>query len=157
MKKIAEKWDIEYIKSRQDHYELTLKRYGVPEKDIQWASDSVQQALLQLIADDRGQWILSAGHTDRHNEYALSGIYQNRIVDIRIDRTFIDNNGIRWIIDYKTSRHEGPDVESFLDHEQERYRPQLEKYGTLMKGIDNRPVKLGLYFPLLQGWREMEI
>lgn len=152
-----EKWDAEYIKSRQSHYELSLKHHGVPEKDVRVACNSVQQALLHLIADDRGQWILSAEHTGQYNEYALSGIYQNRIVDIRIDRTFIDKNGIRWIIDYKTSRHEGPDIESFLDHEQERYRPQLEKYGTLMRAIDDRPVKLGLYFPLLQGWREMEI
>ena len=152
-----EKWGTGYIESKQGEFKFILEHLGVPEKDIQWASDSVQRALLQLIADDRGQWILSTEHTGRHNEYALTGIYQDRIVAIRIDRTFIDKKGIRWVIDYKTSRHEGPDVESFLDHEQERYRPQLVKYGTLMRSIDERPVKLGLYFPLLQGWREMEI
>ena len=152
-----ETWNPEYIKSRHNCYELSLKCQGVPEKDIYWASDSVLQALLQLNADDRGQWILSPLHTNQQNEYALSGLYQNRIVNIKIDRTFIDKNGIRWVIDYKTSRHKGTDIESFLDHEQERYRQQLEKYGTLIKGIDKRPVKLGLYFPLLKGWREMEL
>jgi len=39
---------------------------------------------------------------------------------------------------------------------EKRYREQLEKYGALMKMQDDRPVKLGLYFPLLQGWREWE-
>ena len=39
---------------------------------------------------------------------------------------------------------------------EERYREQLEKYGALMKMYEERPVKLGLYFPLLQGWREWE-
>ena len=38
--------------------------------------------------------------------------------------------------------------------EQERYRAQLERYATFMRMLDNRPVKLGLYFPLLKGWRE---
>ena len=39
---------------------------------------------------------------------------------------------------------------------EERYREQLEKYGALMKLQANEPIKLGLYFPLLQGWREWE-
>ena len=66
------------------------------------------------------------------------------------------NDRIRWIIDYKTSRHEGSDVESFLDQQQERYREQLEKYGELMQEFGKEPMKLGLYFPLLKGWREWE-
>ena len=38
----------------------------------------------------------------------------------------------------------------------ERYREQLEKYGALMSLNGKEAVKLGLYFPLLQGWREWE-
>ena len=47
-------------------------------------------------------------------------------------------------------------VDTFLDQQQERYREQLEKYGALMKLHGDEPIKLGLYFPLLQGWREWE-
>ena len=54
---------------------------------------------------------------------------------------------MRWIVDYKTGTHEGGDLEEFLDREQERYRAQLEQYAALMRSLDNRPVKLGLYFP----------
>ena len=61
-----------------------------------------------------------------------------------------------WIVDYKTSRHEEEDVDAFLDQQQERYNEQLEKYGALMGLQDDKPIKLGLYFPLLQGWREWE-
>jgi hypothetical protein len=57
-------------------------------------------------------------------------------------------------VDYKTGTHEGADVEAFLDREQERYRGQLEQYAALMRGTDSRPLRLGLYFPLLNGWRE---
>ena len=32
-----------------------------------------------------------------------------------IDRTFIDEAGVRWIIDYKTSDHEGSDLENFFE------------------------------------------
>ncbi len=63
----------------------------------------------------------------------------------------------RWIIDYKTSAHTGGDLEGFLDNEQERYRSQLENYAGVIQSMDSRPVSLGLYFPLLQGWREWRI
>lgn len=71
-----------------------------------------------------------------------------------IDRTFHSMDGQRWIVDYKISSHEGADVEFFLDREQERYRAQLNRYAALMRKIDDQPIKLGLYFPLLKGWRE---
>jgi len=45
-------------------------------------------------------------------------------------------------------------LEAFLDREQERYRKQVEQYAALMKMFDKREIKLGLYFPLLKGWRE---
>lgn len=63
-------------------------------------------------------------------------------------------NGVRWIVDYKTGTHERGDLEAFLDRGQERYSAQLERYAKLMRMLNNRPVKLGLYFPLLRGWRE---
>jgi len=149
-----ETWDEKRVQSKRSLYALSLKRLGVPDKEIDWAVAGVEEALTKMIRDQRGQWLLAKEHTGKHNEYALSGIHQGRIINIKIDRTFIDNNGIRWVVDYKTSRHEGPDVNVFLDQEQERYKEQLEKYGALIKELDDRQVKLGLYFPLLQGWRE---
>jgi len=76
------------------------------------------------------------------------------VISNSIDRTFVDSDGTRWIIDYKTSRHEEEDVDAFLDQQQERYKEQLEKYGALMKLHEDEPIRLGLYFPLLKGWRE---
>ena len=81
-------------------------------------------------------------------------IQKNKLSNAVLDRTFVDAKNNRWIIDYKISRHEGENSDAFLDHEQERYRKQLEKYGSLMKQLGEKNIKLGLYFPLLQGWRE---
>jgi hypothetical protein len=57
-------------------------------------------------------------------------------------------------VDYKTSSHEGADLEGFLNREKDRYRGQLDRYAELMRAADNKPVRRGLYFPLLKGWRE---
>ncbi|MGH7908492.1 MAG: PD-(D/E)XK nuclease family protein, partial [Thermodesulfobacteriota bacterium] len=93
-------------------------------------------------------------HHDAQSELKLTGVGQDGIVNIVVDRTFVDEQGTRWIVDYKTGTHEGGDVEAFLDREQARYRAQLEQYAALLRGPDARPVRLGLYFPLLSGWRE---
>jgi ATP-dependent exoDNAse (exonuclease V) beta subunit len=112
----------------------------------------VEQALRATAMDDRGRWIL-AKHSDDQREYALCGLIGGRVRHYTLDRTFVDE-GIRWIIDYKTGSHEGGNLESFLDSERERYRPQLESYARLMSRLDSRPIRLGLYFPMLQAWRE---
>ncbi len=78
------------------------------------------------------------------------------LVRVVLDRTFVDVHGIRWIVDFKLSQHEGGDRDAFLDSERERYRGQLEDYAQVMRGLDNRPVRVGLYFPLLRGWREWD-
>ncbi|MEX2353544.1 MAG: PD-(D/E)XK nuclease family protein, partial [Gammaproteobacteria bacterium] len=152
----VEQWDEARVRSGREYYSLLFRQAGIPEKEIGDACDQVETALVKMLSDARGRWILSPEHDDQHNEYGLSGLYQNRLVNIIIDRTFIDNEGVRWIIDYKTSRHEGAGLEDFLQREQDRYTGQLNKYAALMKYMDNRPVRLGLYFPLLQGWREWE-
>ncbi len=110
-----------------------------------------------MLADERGRWLFSKSHIDARNEYALSGVYQGKVVNVILDRTFVDADGTRWVVDYKTSRHEGKDISIFLDQQKSRYQEQLEKYGTLISGMENRPVKLGLYFPLLQEWREWSL
>lgn len=158
---IAEKkdaaWQVHDISRMQNSHEVQLKQLGVPEKEILRAVDQIQLALKNTFSDERGRWLFSEQHQDQKNEYALSGLHQGNVVNAILDRTFVDEHGTRWIIDYKSSRHEGRDLDAFLNQQQERYRQQLERYGELIQNIDKRPVKLGLYFPLLQGWREWNL
>ncbi|MDR2877977.1 MAG: UvrD-helicase domain-containing protein [Chromatiales bacterium] len=135
---------------------LALIGLGLPEAEVEVAGARVLAALHATLEDERGRWILDPGHADARCEYALNGMLDGRQVSIVIDRSFIDAEGVRWIIDYKTGGHEGSGVEAFLDREQMRYREQLENYAALMRARETRPIRLGLYFPLLRGWREWE-
>jgi ATP-dependent helicase/nuclease subunit A len=149
-----EKWTSDYIELEKLGFDIALKQLGVPENERDAAVDRVIRALSNMIQDERGQWILSKEHEKQKNEFAITGVVDNKITNAVLDRTFVDKEGCRWIIDYKTSRHEGGNIEQFLDHEQERYSEQLNKYATLMKQLGENNIKCGLYFPLLQGWRE---
>jgi hypothetical protein len=47
-------------------------------------------------------------------------------------------------------------MDAFLDSERDRYTAQLNGYARLLALKEKRPIKLGLYFPLLHGWREWQ-
>ncbi len=149
-----DKWTSDYINAEQQSFDTALKQLGVPETERPDAVKRIVHALINMISDERGQWIFSKEHKKQQNEYSISGMVENKLINAILDRTFIDEEGVRWIIDYKTSRHEGSNLDTFLNHEQERYQEQLEKYGKLMKQLGEENIKLALYFPLLQGWRE---
>jgi len=72
----------------------------------------------------------------------------------KADRVFRDEDGRFWIVDFKNSDHKGSGREAFLDEEKRRYTSQLENYATLLRRVTGGPMMLGLYFPLLDAWRE---
>jgi ATP-dependent exoDNAse (exonuclease V) beta subunit len=117
------------------------------------------EALVAVHRDPRGRWILQKAREDVR-EYALSGYVQGAdsrsggVTRVVFDRSFVDDQGVRWVIDYKTSQHVGGGLEEFLDREVERYRPQLQRYAALAQRLGPEPVRLGLYFPLMRAWRE---
>ena len=72
-----------------------------------------------------------------------------------LDRVRIDEDGDHWIIDYKTSTHEGGNLQGFLKAEVERYTPQMEKYAALYAAYSGQRARCALYFPLLQEFVEV--
>ena len=87
-------------------------------------------------------------HDEARSELRLTLRAGAALEHVRLDRTFVAD-GKRWIVDFKTSQHEGGNLRAFLDSEVERYAPQLERYALAVAATDSRPVQLGLYFPLL--------
>jgi ATP-dependent helicase/nuclease subunit A len=131
-----------------------LVHAGVVPSEIAVTMRRVTDALSRIQASERARWIL-ADHREARAEYAISGSANGEFVRGKVDRTFVDASGIRWIIDFKTSVHEGGALEEFLDEQQRRYRDQLERYAQLLAPL-GQPVRLGLYFPLLDEWREWQ-
>jgi ATP-dependent helicase/nuclease subunit A len=132
-----------------------LARAGVPERERAHAAELVLAALRQTLADERGRWILDAGHRDAHSEWELSGVSGGRLRNVKIDRSFVDREGTRWVIDYKTSVHQGGGLEAFLDQEMQRYHGQLTTYCDLARALGPQPVRAALYFPLIGAFREL--
>ncbi len=157
MRRIAkegvEQWDAAKIGHCRPAIQSMLGGLGVPPLEVAQATDRVTKALGQTLRDDQGRWVL-ADHAEAESEYSITGLLEGKVYRADLDRTFVDEMGVRWIIDYKTSSHEGGGLENFLEEEKRRYGPQLGRYARLMAQRDDRPIRLALYFPLLTAWQE---
>jgi ATP-dependent exoDNAse (exonuclease V) beta subunit len=143
------------IRATSADYLRQLARHGVPERELERAADRVVEALTRACRDERGRWILSNTHRDAASELALTGIADGRLQSVVIDRSFIDADGTRWVIDFKTSSHAGGDAEAFLASELARYRAQLTAHAELARALGPEPVRAALYLPLLGAFREL--
>jgi len=134
--------------------ERWLKEAGVRPESIPPIIERVDEALRRMGDDEKGKWLLEG---DGHAELALSGVIDDRVESVVLDRVRIDSDGTHWIVDYKTSSHEGGDLVSFLSAETNRYWPQLAKYAEIYRNYSDANVRCALYFPLLQEFVEVPL
>ncbi|HNP65776.1 MAG TPA: PD-(D/E)XK nuclease family protein, partial [Woeseiaceae bacterium] len=131
-----------------------LRENGLTGESANAVADRVQVAVENALGDEKGQWIVGG---EGHSELALSGIHNDELVSVVLDRVRIDDDGSHWIIDYKTSSHEGGNLQGFLQAETERYRPQLERYANIYSNWSGIEARCALYFPLLTSFVEVNL
>ncbi len=117
---------------------------GLNASELGVALERLKQDITALFNDPRGIWIMKR-HEQERNEYELLVDENGEVVTRIIDRTFIDN-GVRWIIDFKTGRND--------TKTQSHYREQVNEYARLLASRSSEPIHCGLYY-LNQGtWVE---
>jgi ATP-dependent helicase/nuclease subunit A len=142
-------WDARRVEALRPRFIRELERRGVSNAETRRSAELIVTALSNAVTEGHSRWVLGP-HSLAATEYRLRGSIGGRVGTYVIDRLFRDQDDVEWLVDYKTSRHEGADVEGFLDRERDRYAPQLRSYAALRKGT-----RQGLLFPLLRGWREL--
>lgn len=148
---LGKDWWLNAPNSQQSYIKNHLLALGMTEADLLVSMQIIKNAMTNMLHDPRGQWILHP-HSEAQSEFALC-IKQKTII---IDRTFVDEAGTRWIIDYKSADLTDLDLETFLESERKQYEKQLFEYYQAMREIDQRPIKIGLYFPMVPAWKEWE-
>ncbi|NQD35735.1 UvrD-helicase domain-containing protein [Permianibacter sp. IMCC34836] len=126
--------------------------FGVTDSELPAALAELETALANTLSDPAGLALLRM-REDASAEWALTSVEPEQDSRLRqhiIDRSYVDAEGVRWIVDYKTARHDGADVDSFLAERVKEYQPQLQRYADLLRRLETRPIRLALYFPLQQ-------
>ncbi|PCJ43063.1 MAG: hypothetical protein COA99_07860, partial [Moraxellaceae bacterium] len=149
------------IASLHPLWKASLKKLAIKPEQMDKAIALVDRAVLHLINNpDKARWLFQRRDVSGA-ELAVSRVSEKGDGEhFVIDRTFIDEQGIRWVVDYKFSDTDG-DIGLFVGDQFSRYRQQLENYASLMKTLDGmnakdaknesayRKTHLMLYFPLL--------
>jgi ATP-dependent helicase/nuclease subunit A len=145
----VENWSKKRVLDSRDLIAAALFAEGVSAAELEGAIQRAMDALIRTLDDERGRWLL-AYHESAACELALTGPVNAEVRSVKIDRTFVDE-GIRWIVDYKTADREGAGVEQFIKLQAQKYREDLQRYASLMREFDpQNEIRCALYFPLLQ-------
>ncbi|KTD61451.1 UvrD-helicase domain-containing protein [Legionella spiritensis] len=119
-----------------------LKGIGLDRQQLEDTLNHLKLQMNKLFQDPIGQWICNK-HSEEHNEYELL-VEENGRTGIRIiDRTFCDQ-GICWIIDFKTGRED--------DQSQQQHKNQVNGYARLLTATSTHPIHCGLYYLNTNTW-----
>ncbi len=142
--------NVQIDESLQKQWRAELSNLRVPNTMLNYALNRLSTAVENIQSQTEAHFLFH-DYPDSNNEFSLSTIENGSVSNYRLDRTFVDEQGVRWIVDYKSTAHDQGDVAEFAAEQvRSRHRAQLEKYGFLFSQLDARPIKLAVYFPLLK-------
>jgi ATP-dependent exoDNAse (exonuclease V) beta subunit len=108
-------------------------------------ADAVLTLLKTTLESSQGQWLLQSRESAT-NELQIESLGDDR-TQVRkkiIDRTFVQD-GVRWIVDYKTASLAVNIDETNLKQAAEQHRQQLEGYAALFSD-EGLGIQLAVYF-----------
>lgn len=139
----SEAWPATRLHGLVKPYAHWLRAQGLDQTTAEQGAQRVVAVLCRVAASETGRWVL-APRPQGGAELALSSTGDEAISYHVVDRTFIED-GVRWIIDYKTVRCDAADPAAFLRAKAEGYRPQLERYAALFAG-EGLPLRTAIFF-----------
>jgi len=126
-------------------WELSLRPLQLSAAEMDRTLDHMKATVLKTLSDPKLYWVFDNQHRESACELKMSRRHNGRTQQFVIDRTFVDQDNTRWIIDYKTSQQQPEQSESeFIQSQAEKYRSQLQNYRDLMTVAENRSVRLAL-------------
>ena len=137
-------WPVAAVAARRPSFERWLAGRGWQEAAARDGAERAARMLATTLASADGQWVLQP-RADAGAELAIARRGEEGTAETRvIDRSFVED-GVRWIIDYKTADL-GPAADAArLAAHAERYRTQLEAYAALF-AAEGRPLRLAVFY-----------
>ena len=130
-----------WIKPRRERWRRRLAAAGLHEAEVTNHLAEVERQLRAVLADPDGRWLLGP-REEAASEFGVTAHIDGALANAYFDRIFA-HEGIRWIIDFKTSPVED-DVDA-IEVLVTRHQAQLAHYRTLAAGLYSQPIKTALY------------
>ncbi|PUA29492.1 MAG: DNA helicase UvrD [Cellvibrio sp. 79] len=135
-----------FINQQKPFWKIQLQQLGWNGEYLNHALQKTAAVITNTLTSEIGRWLLNSDHAQSASELSLMQSDQQDVKESIIDRTFIAD-GIRWIVDYKSSEPEaGQRMEDFFARELEIYQGQLRRYKKLIAVTETLPIKTALYW-----------
>ena len=129
---------------KQKHWGHQLEYYTTDDRSIRRAIEFIHGSIENCAKDDDLKWIFDESNNTCKSEFEISCSQNGKIKTYIVDRTLIDNRGVRWIIDFKTGIPKNESMEEFIFRQKKIHTPQLRKYDELFKKLENRETKIAI-------------
>jgi ATP-dependent helicase/nuclease subunit A len=139
----VENWSKSRLTTLNSPMHRWFKQKGYDEHTIEKAIQRVQDLLVTTITSEDGQWVLKS-RPSAASELAIEFNDAQSTSKSIIDRTFIED-GVRWIIDYKSVALAENTSEANLKGIAEQYQEQLNGYAALFKSQE-LPIQKAIFF-----------
>lgn len=139
-------WQAERLQQQQAVWAQHLRHLGVSSQYHDQALQVIEKAVSNTLLDPQADIFLLKEHKESYAEWRLTRRIGEEFEDVVLDRAFLTNDNVFWIVDYKLVYDNGD-----LPQAIQEYTPQLLKYAQVLRGL--RPgvsVVSALYFPLQQ-------
>lgn len=136
------------LAKQRNFWRLNLRQHVDDDAELEAILDEIKTTIQSNTTNKELAWIFEDNGLAAQSELALTNKYNRLFI---VDRTLIDKEGIRWIIDFKTGRPNSSQTEeTFILSMKERYRSQLADYGNLFAELEDRETKQALYLTSIE-------
>jgi len=139
---------LENLNNQRNFWSLYLRQHIDDETQLQAVLGDIKRTIESNTANKDIAWIFDEKGLEAQSELALTNQHNRLFI---VDRTLIDKDGTRWIIDFKTGHPSASQSnDAFIQTMKERYKSQLSNYGSLFAQLESRKTKLALYLTSIQ-------
>jgi len=139
-----ENWSASRVTERQPGFERWLASRGWSPADARAGAARVARMLATTLTSADGQWVLRR-RPDAAAELALTKVGSGGTAVTRVvDRSFVED-GVRWVIDYKTADLGDAADGARLAAHAARFLPQLASYASLFAAA-GMPQRLAVFY-----------
>jgi ATP-dependent exoDNAse (exonuclease V) beta subunit len=149
-------WRLRDPSSLQALWRVQLRQLGLQGTLLDEGVIWVQRAMSATIADESVHWLFSNEYAESLTEHGVSIATRSGARHYVIDRSLLDAEGCRWIIDYKTLLQADEDEQVMLLNLQESYAAQLQTYRQAYTLRGEKTIRTALYLPLQQKLLELD-
>ncbi len=120
-----------------------LQRQGVKAEALQSSADRTVAMLQTTLQSEDGRWLLQPRES-ASAELPIASLDEDEARTQRLDLTFVED-GVRWIIDYKSTQFALDVSEDALRRQALMHREQLDRYAKLFED-EGLPIRTLIFF-----------